>query len=254
MYTANEREDIRQALIDAAKADGRITGGAVTGSTARGEEDAWSDIDLAFSVRDGTDLVEVLDDVSSLMKRDHGALHQLDVPFGAWIYRVFLLPSTLQVDVAVVPASQFGARAPSFKLLFGEASQLPQAPAPNPEHLIAWAWLYALHARSSIARDKPWQAEYMISGMRDQVLSLACVRHGLPANEARGIDRLPADVVRPFEESLVCSLDLDELRRAFAVVTRCLIGEMGLAQPDLARRIQPALEEMAALPRQASNG
>ena len=34
----------------------------------------------------------------------------------------------------------------------------------------------------------------MISGMRDQVLALACLRHGLPAREGRGMDGLPADV------------------------------------------------------------
>jgi hypothetical protein len=54
--------------------------------------------------------------------------------------------------------------------------------------LIGWAWLYGLHARSSIARARPWRAAYMISGMRDQLLALASLRHGLPAREARGSD------------------------------------------------------------------
>ena len=30
------------------------------------------------------------------------------------------------------------------------------------------------------------QAEYMISGMRDHVLALACLRHGVPAVQGRG--------------------------------------------------------------------
>src|SRR5205085_6629022 len=135
------------------------------------------------------------------------------------IYRVFLLPSTLQVDIAVVPEQHFGARAPSFKLIFGNAAELPQAPAPNPESLIGWAWLYALHARSTIARNKPWQAEFMISGMRDQVLALACLRHGLPAREARGIDRLTPGVTTPLQEALVRSLEPEELLRAFRAAT-----------------------------------
>ena len=48
-------------------------------------------------------------------------LHHLDVWSGRWDYRVFLLPSTLQVDLAFVPAEDFGARAPTFKLVFGTA-------------------------------------------------------------------------------------------------------------------------------------
>src|ERR671935_220226 len=69
--------------------------------------------------------------------------------------------------------------------------------------LIGYAWLYALHARSSLARGRLWQAEYMVSAMRDQALALACLRHGLPAREGRGIDLLPSEITAPLEEALV---------------------------------------------------
>ena len=36
------------------------------------------------------------------MYDEHFALHHVDVVSGAWVYRVFLLPSTLQVDLAFV--------------------------------------------------------------------------------------------------------------------------------------------------------
>src|SRR5205807_5527958 len=140
-------------------------------------------------------------------------------------------PSTLQVDLAFAPAADFGARAPTFRLVFGDAPARTHVPPPAAEELIAWAWLYALHARSSIARSKPWQAEYMISGMRDQVLALACLRHGLPAREARGIDRLPAEVIAPFEETLIRSLRTVELRRAFQSTTHRLMAEITHASP-----------------------
>src|SRR5207244_2027177 len=162
----------------------------------------WSDIDLAFGVREGAELASTLAHFSERMYREHLALHHLDVPHGAWIYRVFLLPSKLQVDLAFAPAAEFGARAPTFRLVFGEAAELPPVPPPAAGELIGWAWLYALHARSSIARLRPWQAEYMISGMRDQVLALACLRHGLPAREGRGMDALPAHVAAPLQEAL----------------------------------------------------
>jgi hypothetical protein len=148
------------------------------------------------------------------------------VPSGAWIYRVFLLRSTLQVDLAFAPAADFGARGPNFKLVFGKTTEQPYVAPPVAEELIGWGWLYALHVRSSIARAKLWQAEYMVSAMRDQVLALACLRHCLPAREGRGIDRLPPEVTKPLEDALVRSINPRELRRAFKAVNDGLIQEM----------------------------
>jgi hypothetical protein len=79
-------------------------------------------------------------------------------------------------------------------------------------------WLYALHVRSSIARGRVWQAEYMLSGMRDQVLALMCLRHGVSAVEARGIDNLPPEATTAVAGALVRSLDAAELMRVFLVV------------------------------------
>ena len=121
------------------------------------------------------------------------------------------------------------------------------------EELIAWAWLYALHARSSIARVKPWQAEYTISAMRDQVLALACLRHGLPAREGRGMDGLPADVATPLQEALVRHLDPEELNRAFRAATSGLVREIRGVDQELAARLEPVLrdltESLAGAPR-----
>ena len=245
MFTAVERERLRSELIEAARGDGRITGGAITGSASLGQEDPWSDIDLAFGVRQASDLAGTLAEFSDRMYRDHHALHHLDVPSGAWIYRVFLLPSTLQVDLAFAPETEFGARAPTFRLVFGNAAGKAPASPPPEERLIGMAWLYALHARSSMARGKLWQAEYMISGMRDQVLALACRRHDLPFQEGRGIDRLPREVRVPLQGSLVGSLDPIEVGRAFGVTAAALISEVGFIDRALAHRLEPILRELA---------
>jgi hypothetical protein len=39
------------------------------------------------------------------------------------LYRVLLLDNTLQVDLAFWPATEFGAIAPTFRLLFGRANE-----------------------------------------------------------------------------------------------------------------------------------
>src|SRR5919199_5555434 len=174
MFTPEERAQLRAALIAAAREDPRITGAAITGSAAAGLEDRWSDIDLAFGVGDAADLPAALADWTARMYERAGAVHHVDVLVGAWVYRVFLLRNTLQVDLAFAPAAEFGARAPTFRLVFGAAAELPHARPPAAEYLVGLGWLYALHVRSCIARRQLWRAEYMLGRVRDHALMLAC--------------------------------------------------------------------------------
>lgn len=246
MFTPQERDRLRDALVSVARADGRIVGAAVTGSGALGAEDRWSDIDLAFGVAAEADVGRLMADWTDLMHREHGAVDHLDVTSGATVFRVFLLASTLQVDIAFAPAAEFGAVAPTFRLLFGTAMQRAPRAEPDAARLIGMGWLHALHARSCIARGRPWQAEYMISGVRDHVLALACVRHGLPATEGRGMDSLPSEVTDAIAGALVRSLDADELARAFRVATEALLVEIGLVDAGLARDVAGPLRELSA--------
>jgi hypothetical protein len=245
VFTIDTREGLRSELIKAASSDPRISGVALTGSASVGKEDRWSDIDLAFGVH--AELAQVLGEFTDRMYDRHEAIHHMDVQSGSWIYRVFLLADTLQVDLAFAPQSDFGAHGPTFKLISGTA--IPDRPVPvgSARDLIDWAWLYALHARSSIARGKAWQAEYMISGMRDRVLALACLRHKLPAVEGRGMDQLPSDVTRPLEAALVRSLGADDLVSAFRATTEGLLAEIKEVDPLLAQRLRDVLLNLTAL-------
>jgi hypothetical protein len=245
MFTPAERERLRTELIEAARADQRIIGAALTGSAAAGAEDPWSDIDLALGVAADADIGRVIGDWTDRMYRDHQAADHLDAIRGATVYRVFVLASTLQVDLAFAPAAEFGAIAPTFRLLFGTAAIQPQARGPGAAELVGLAWLYALHARSSLARGRVWQAEYMISGVRDNVVALACLRHGLPAVQARGIDDLPPEVTAGVAGALARSLDAGELARAFGVAATALVAEIGHVDPALAGRLSAVLAELA---------
>ena len=244
MFSKTERDTLRETLVSAARNDKRITGAALTGSASLGAEDRWSDIDLAFGVAAGADRSEVIDEWTARMYK-HGAVHHTDVVRGAALFRVFLLDNTLQVDLAFWPESEFGPIAPTFRLLFGKAKERERPAAESFDGLVGMGWLYALHVRSSIARGRVWQAEYMISAMRDQVLALACLRHGLPTVHGRGIDQLPADVTESLTAALVQSLDPPELRRAFSVGCNALLAEIGSVDSDLASRLEPPLSELA---------
>jgi hypothetical protein len=246
MFASADRNRIRKTVIDFARVDKRIVGGALTGSAASDREDRWSDIDLAFGVAPNADFRQTIGDFSEFMYSSHGAIHHVDVKSGDWIYRVFFLANTLQVDLAFAPGDRFGALAPTFRLLFGGSTEQAPRPKRDVEELVGWGWLYALHVRSSLARKRFWQAEYMISGMRDQVLSLACRRHRLPENEGRGLDDLPAEVTAALSEALVGSLDYERLLRAFVVTIEALIAEATLVDSDLGQRLAVTLRELAS--------
>ncbi len=244
-FTPEQRARLRDELLECAATDPRISGAAITGSAAAGREDRWSDIDLAFGVSDASAMANVLADWTAQMYQRHLALHHVDVRAGAWIYRVFLLPGTLQVDLAFVQENEFRALTPAFRLIRGASAEPQHAAPPSPDVIIGLGWLYALHARVAIARGNLWQAEYMVSGVRDHALALACLRHGLPSAHGRGIDRLPADVTQQFEASLICSIDATEISRAFQAVIRGLLTGIQHVSPELAERLQPALASLA---------
>jgi hypothetical protein len=246
MFTVEERVLLRAILLDRACADPRISGAAITGSGAVKREDRWSDIDLAFGVSDPDKMPELMRDWTERMYEQHRALHHVDVSAGAWIYRVFLLAGGLQVDLAFVPAVEFRALSPAFQLVSGVAREPSQFPSPGSGDLIGMAWLYALHARTCIARGKLWQAEYMISGLRDHTLELACLRLGFSAAHGRGFDSLPPEVTAPFEDALVRSLTSEELSRALRLTVRGLLAEIELADRGLSERLSETLTELTA--------
>lgn len=244
MFTPAERSELRQILLADARADDSIAGAALTGSAARDGEDRWSDIDLYLGLAPDAEVVAVAAGWTDRMYAAHGAVHHTDVHRGGTLFRVFLLASTLQVDIAFATAAEFGPTTATFRLVFGTAVEQPPTPLPEPAEVVGMAWLYALHARSSIARGRVWQAEYMISGMRDEVLALACLRNEVSPYQARGVDHLPGEATARVAGALVRSPDAAELRRAFTAATDALLTETRLIDAALAARLADPLADL----------
>ncbi|MEO8973467.1 MAG: hypothetical protein ABI406_17915 [Ktedonobacteraceae bacterium] len=246
MFTAKQRDHVRNYVLEMAQTDPRVTGGAIIGSTAAGTEDNWSDIDVTFGIAAGNTIETVIDDWTQVLEREFGVLNHFDLRSGSSIYRVFLLPDGLEIDVSVTPEGDFGAHGPYFHLLFGSTQQLQATPPPDTKHIIGLSWHHVCHARSCIERNKPWQAAYWISEIRNHTLALACIRLGESDTHGRGVDKLPTAVTNPFADTLVRSLDEPELRRALAVVTMCLIAEIENWDANLCTRLKPLLLEFSA--------
>jgi hypothetical protein len=65
----------------------------------------------------------------------------------------------------------------------------------------------------------------MINGIRDRVVQLACMRHGLPEAQGRGADDLPPDLKELLKGTLPQTTEDAELHRSFVAVLELLVVE-----------------------------
>jgi hypothetical protein len=244
LFTVEERDRVRDRIVAIAQEDPRVVAGAMIGSLSQGSGDQWSDLDLGFGVTDGVPLADVLRDWTESLQAEFDAVHLFDLPRLSSIYRVFLFPGYLQVDLSFTPASEFGALGPRFKVLFGEAVERSHIEPPSAEYLFGLGAHHAVRARICLERGRLWQAEYWISEIRDFALSLACQNRQLEAVEGRGFDQLPSEVLNQFEEALVRSVDRDELLRALESAVDGLLREADDVR-DLAAKLEAQLRELS---------
>jgi hypothetical protein len=229
MFTPEERDRVERQVLDWAHTDSRVVAGAVVGSRAYHPGDRFSDLDLSFGVQAGCPISEVLDDWSQRLVEHYRAVHLFDLPSGAALYRVFLLPGCLQLDLSFAPASAFGALGPQFRLLFGTAIEQAPPATPDVRQLFGYGVHHAVRARICVERQRYWHAEYWISGVRDYALTMACVRLGLVAHFGRGFDGLPDAILTAAAGALVRSIERGALLNALRCATDLLLSEAAAA-------------------------
>jgi hypothetical protein len=242
MFSVEQRDATRRRLLDLAASDPTVVGAAITGSHATNSEDRWSDVDLAFAIDGPLDIA--MQRWTQRLYEEFHAVHHWDLPSGSAIYRVFLLPGCLEVDIAFTPAADFGPHGPSWRTVFGDATPQQAAAPPDPNRLAGLAWHHALHAWTSIQRRRWWQAEHWISALRSHVIALASHRLGHPASYAKGAHLLPLDVTTPLEATLVRTLDETELLRALTATAHALTAELARTDQALADRLRLVLTEL----------
>jgi hypothetical protein len=238
VFTVEQRDGLRERVLRLAEEDERVVAGAAVGSLAIGDGDRFSDVDLTFGIADDVQVADVLDDWTRTLVDELDAVQLGELERGPTTYRVFLLPDALQLDLSMTPAAQFRPAGPRFRLLFGEtaggefetvtppvAGDLFLPTPPVAVDIFGWGVIYALHARACIERGRVWQAEHYVGTVRDHALSLACLRQGLPAVQARGYDDLSAETLARLEDAHVGALERGALRAALAASVLALMRE-----------------------------
>jgi hypothetical protein len=238
VFTVEQRDALVERVRRLAEEDERVVAGAVVGSLAVDAGDRYSDVDLTFGVADPVQVADVLADWTRTMVHELDAIQLVDLERWPTTYRVFLLPDALQLDLSMTPAARFRPAGPRFRLLFGEAaaeeSEVPTPPVAGDlfistpsvaGDIFGWGVIYALHARACIERGRVWQAEHYVGAVRDHALSLACLRQGLAAAQARTYDDLSAETLARLEDAHVGAVEPGTLGAALAVCVLELMFE-----------------------------
>jgi hypothetical protein len=222
MFTVEERDRVRGALIERAELDERLMAAAAVGSEAAGTEDRWSDLDLTFGVSDQASLDDVLADWTRALDSEFDAPMLFDVWTGPTIYRVFLLPGNLQVDLSFTPAARFGPTSPRFRLIFGEIREdrvrEPMSRlAETPRQRFGLCVLYLLRTRIYLEREDLEHAEQYL--------------------------RWAAELIEDGERSVPTAPTRAALLQAVRDLFAHLLSDSGEGR-DLAERLEPQLREL----------
>lgn len=78
-------------------------------------------------------------------------------------------------------------------------------------------------------------------GLRDQIISLSCLRHGVPTHQGRGVDQLPSSVLDDLAATLPVSVTSTALSAAYAVAVQLLSDEIRHVDTALADRLKAPL-------------
>jgi hypothetical protein len=257
VFTVEQRDGLRERILGLAEKDERVFAGAVVGSLAMDGGDRFSDVDLTFGVADQVQVADVLDDWALTLIDELKAVQLAELQRGPTTYRVFLLPDALQLDLSMTPAAQFRPAGPRFRLLFGEtAAEESETVAPPvagdlfiltpavAADIFGWGVIYALHARACIERGRVWQAEHYVGAVRDHALSLACLREGQIAVQARGYDDLSAETLARFGNARVGAVEPTALRAALGASVLALMREGAEARLPHAHVVAQRLAEL----------
>jgi hypothetical protein len=253
MFTVEQRDALRERVLRLGEEDDRVVAGAVVGSLAVEAADRFSDVDLTFGVADHVRVADVLEDWTRTLVDEFDAVQLAELERGPTTYRVFLLPDALQLDLSMTPAARFRPAGPRFRLVFGETAPGESETATGDlfiatpavaGDIFGWGVIYALHARACIERGRVWQAEHYVGAVRDHALSLACLREGETAVQARGYDDLPAETLARFEDAHVDAIEPEPLRAALAASVRALLDDGAAARVPNAQVVAERLAEL----------
>jgi predicted nucleotidyltransferase len=213
MFTEEFRREVYESILNQSREDPSIISAAIIGSAAAGTKDRWSDIDLTFELTAGIKPGEVLSKWTNYLSEKFAGEMLLDLWLEETVYRVFLLPAYLQVDLSFSPNGKFYAVGPHFKLLYGQISEHRQIPELDADLYRSWIVHHLIRSYFCIQRNKLWQAHFWMNESRNYIMDLECNRNGFGSSHGRSYHLLNQELKAELEETLISKFSIGELSR-----------------------------------------
>lgn len=84
----------------------------------------------------------------------------------------------------------------------------------------------------------------MLEALRNNLIAMYCLRHGLATHEGRGVDALPGSLRSELTSTLITSTDHDDLRRVFGTLIDSILREAARQSLIVPAGLDQTLDEL----------
>src|SRR5680860_526387 len=168
MFSVDDRRALRQQVIDRASDDDHVTACVLFGSAARGEEDTWSDIDIALQLGRGVALEEVTNLWKAWLGDVANVADTLAIHASGALYRVFLLSNSRQLDLSFWPHDHLRSTGMPVQPIFGTIGG-SRARGRGGVRGGSWPWSVCVPRLGGVRRGRPGRRGGTAVGVRQRV-------------------------------------------------------------------------------------
>ena len=237
IYTEQEREEIMQTIISEMRNDERILSVILAGSTSRGFNDRFSDIDLVIVVDDENfrscckEWVEWFGNQYNEMMHFGGPLHE-----GKQVY-CYLLEGYLEVDLVFESRSAISPRKER-KFIFNRTATLLEelnnlsdrdGDVQKGQYLnsISNVWYNIIHGTVALKRGNIWRSYSEILQLMCKTADLAGMVYNVKTEDMQSIDLLPTEIIEDFSKCIASEISNTSIETA---LRRCMRLYFNLAK------------------------
>lgn len=225
MVTEQERDAILQNILAELRNDVRIVSVILAGSTSRGFQDRYSDIDLVIVIENESfdlccdEWIEWFENTHSVLQRFGGVLHH-----GKQIFCYFL-EGYLEVDLvfesrnAISPRTdrsiefdRTGVLEEEFIVLDGQVTESQKEQYQNS---ISNVWYNITRGAIALHRGNVWRAYHETLQIMYKTAELAGIRYNKETDDLQSIELLPNEFVMKFKDCVPTEITLPAIERSF---------------------------------------
>ncbi|TDQ41160.1 nucleotidyltransferase domain-containing protein [Aureibacillus halotolerans] len=262
MFTESERAHTLSAYVAFAKEIDAVLGIALVGSGARGFRDSYSDIDLLTVVKEPDDVSKVQPIVNRYFKQTQHIqfqktyTHEEDI----WV-TCYLFGNHLGVDLGLWSLKKLRATKPHWRILFDRDDILsarltataPQKLSPSMttfiDEALSMCWQFFRNAAVSIQRKDVIKARHDMDVLRQHVIDIICLSHGIQHDNNKVINTINDPLVKALKNTYETSFDkkgLSHALRSLETVYFACISSADSVPQNTVQQTQQAIKALLA--------